>query len=64
MCDYDKKNAKNSKGAEDMAKTATINYPETRKPKILKALKEVEMIRSGELPRKSARDFLRESRNK
>lgn len=49
-----------------MVKMTTIYYPDitdTRKPKISKALKEVEMIASGKLPRKSARDFLRESRH-
>lgn len=54
------------KGDEDMVKKATINYPditETRKPKIVKALKEVEMIASGKLSGKSAREFLSEPRN-
>lgn len=66
MCDShknEKKSAKNSKGDEDVFKTATLKIPETRKTKIYNALKEVEMIRSGKLPRKSARDFLKESRN-
>lgn len=66
MCDSHK-NDKNKKGDEGMVKTATINYPNTneaRKPKILKALKEVDKIRAGRLPRESARDFLKESRNK
>jgi len=70
MCDShknDKKSAKDSKGDEYVPKTVTVSYldiTKTRKTKILKALKEVEMIRSGKLPRESARDFLRESRNK
>lgn len=38
--------------------------PNTRKPNITKALKEVELIQKGHLPKKNARDFLRESRNK
>jgi len=67
MSSCERENDKNNKGDEYMVKTATINYPdvsETRKPKISKALKEVEKIRSGRLPRESARDFLKESRNK
>lgn len=60
----DDNNGKNNKGDEDMAKTATLQTPELRKTKTHKAIEEVRMIRSGKLPRQSARDFLRESRNK
>lgn len=46
----------------DMA-NLILNYPKARKPVIKKALKEVRMIEAGVIPRKSARDFLKESRN-
>lgn len=69
MCDQDNKNDKNNiedskdKGDEDMAKVAILNIPENRKTKVYSAIKEVKMIRSEKLPRKSARDFLKESRS-
>jgi len=59
-------NNKQNKGDEEMAKTATVCYPDNvkfREHKISNALKEVEMIESGKLAKKSARDFLKESRN-
>ena len=54
----------NIKGDEDMTKITSIEYPKTRKTKIESALKEVEMIKSEKFPRKTARDFLKESQNK
>lgn len=44
--------------------TIEKEIPNSRKPHINKALKEVELMQKGHLPKKSARDFLRESRNK
>ena len=35
-----------------------------RNKNVIKALKEVEMIQAGKLPKKSARDFLEESCNR
>ncbi|WP_179863588.1 MULTISPECIES: hypothetical protein [Bacillus cereus group] len=40
------------------------SMPKERSHHIEKALKQVELIQKGELPRKSARDFLRESRER
>lgn len=61
VCENDKNGGNN--GEKDMAKLASLEYPIHRKDKTLQAIKEVELIKKGELPRKSARDFLRESRN-
>lgn len=55
------KNDKNKRRDEDMS-TETSQYPKSREEKITKALKEVEMIESGKISKKSARDFLKESR--
>ena len=52
---------------EDIEMTAeTMARPisKERKENIVKALKEVGMIQMGKLPRKSGRDFLKESRSK
>ena len=61
MCDSHKNG---EKGDEDMFKTVSIENPTSRKSNISKALKEVELIKSGKLSSKTARDFLKESRNK
>lgn len=42
---------------------ATLSYPETRESKIQDALNEVKQIKSGKIARRTARDFLRSSRN-
>jgi len=56
-------NERNKKGDDDVGKTLDVTKLEERRDKITAALKEVEMIRAGKLPRKSAREFLQESRN-
>lgn len=62
MCE-NAKNGKEKKGDEDMAKT-TLDHPGVRKAKVINALNEVDKIKSGKLPKKSARDFLKESRKR
>lgn len=51
---------------ESLIRVAVENgfIPKESLPFIDKALKEVEMIVNGELPRKSARDFLKERRER
>jgi len=61
MC---KENKKRIKKGDDLMAKMTLEHPSLRKPKILDALKEVELIKVGKLPRKSAREFLKESRKK
>lgn len=53
----------NNKGDENVAKTMDREFYEILADKnVSKALSEVEKIRAGLLPRKTARDFLKESR--
>jgi len=54
------KRGENKMSANPMIKT-TFN---PQNEHILKALKEVELIQAGKLPRKTARDFLKEVRNR
>ncbi|MBU8643292.1 hypothetical protein [Virgibacillus pantothenticus] len=49
---------------KDIMKTVLIKYPETRRYKIIKALWEVESIRTGKLPERTARDFLNDPSSK
>ncbi|MFS0776066.1 hypothetical protein ABC255_08680 [Neobacillus sp. 3P2-tot-E-2] len=49
---------------EMATETVVRNIPRTRQDNISKALREVEMIQTGTLPKKSARDFLTQSRKK
>lgn len=48
---------------KDMS-TNTLEIPKTVHKNIIRALKEVELIQSGKLPKKTAREFLAEQRNK
>ncbi|MBO8156343.1 MAG: hypothetical protein H0Z32_07790 [Bacillaceae bacterium] len=45
------------------AKKVHTSYPAKREKKINKAVEQAKMIHSGKLPRKTAREFLKESRN-
>ncbi|MBE1555639.1 hypothetical protein [Sporosarcina limicola] len=45
-------------------KAVLKSIPNTRSNNLKDALKEVELIRAGKLPEKSARDFLKESHNR
>lgn len=55
---------KEDKEMETAIKNGSMSYHANRKKNIEKAMKQVKMIQSGKLPKKTARDFLRESRNK
>jgi len=45
-----------------IARTVDNPIPTTVRKNIAKALSEVEMIKNGKLPKKTARDFLKQSR--
>ncbi|PED94920.1 hypothetical protein COM03_06335 [Bacillus wiedmannii] len=62
MC---KEEEKDMPAAEAIVRSISKDsMPKERSHHIEKALKQVELIQKGELPRKSARDFLRESRER
>lgn len=54
----------NEEENEMSTNTLEKEIADAKKSRINKALKEVELMQKGHLPKKSARDFLRESRNK